>query len=279
MTDAQSFYLLLAAFYLYECLIFAPNGAWAFVGRGGVKWRRRAPLFQLSGLHKEAFCSPVIPFPGFQLVFPVVPDSLPKAGGLRRFKKQCVLLGKITIHLRICSLVVFLHYFLLLPLVYRHIVGSPAMIAIIIQGELLAFYTAFSFNRLHKRLFPEDKWERFLETLYTAFLPWHAMRSSDLIIKKRSADWHPLAALASHPDSPANQKQLARIWREARLAGDTAALEGFLNEAGIDPTPWDQPPELENPSQKYCPVCLDLYEEEAETCADCKGVALLRPRE
>lgn len=277
MSDAQSFYLLLAAFYLYECLTFAPRGAWGFVGRGGTKWRWRVPFFHLSGLHKEAFCAPILPYPGFQVVFPAPPNSLPEPKTLTRFRRESLRISKATRHLRFCSLLVFLHYFLFLPVAYHHWVGTPMMIAVIIQGELLAFYTAFAFHRLHKRLHPDDKWERRLETLYHAFLPWHAMRASDLIIKKGSATWHPLAALVSDPGSPSNQKQLALMWRRARHEGQSRSLQTFLEKAGIDPTPWSFPPPLDEPNKKYCPVCLAVYEEKSMTCADCTGVALISP--
>jgi hypothetical protein len=103
------------------------------------------------------------------------------------------------------------------------------------------------------------------------------MRASDLIIKKGSATWHPLAALVSDPGSPSNQKQLALMWRRARHEGQSRSLQTFLEKAGIDPTPWSFPPPLDEPNKKYCPVCLAVYEEKSMTCADCTGVALISP--
>ena len=277
MSDAQSFYLLLAGFYLYECLEFAPNGAWAFVGRGGSKWRWRNPAFHLSGAHKDVFCAPLIPWPGLLTVFPKPATAPPSPRELRHLRKKSRNLGKATQGLRLCSLFVFLHYFALLPVAYHFFIGTPWMIAVIVQGELLAFITAFHFHRWHKRFFPEEKWERRLETLYNAFLPWHSMRASDLIVKKQSAHWHPLACLVSHPHATPNLKKLSRLWRQARFDRNEDQLLPALEYAGIDPTPWDLPPNLDHDRQKFCPLCRTIYEAEAQICVDCKDVPLISP--
>lgn len=278
MTDAQTFYLLLASFYLYECLSFAPNGARAFVGTGGKQWRWRGPAFHLSGAHKDVFCAPVIPWPGLITVFP---PSQPRSSehsplALRHLGKKSALLGKITASLRRSSLVVFLHYFLVLPYFYYFHLGTIWVFVVIIAGEFLAVITAIKFYYLHRRLFPDLKGERRLETFFTAFFPWHAMRASDLIVKRRTADWHPLVCLVSHPHSRANLKELARLWRKATYEKDTDELSDLMSRAEINPAPWNQPPDLSD-DQQFCPVCHTIYEEGPENCADCSKVPLKRP--
>jgi hypothetical protein len=69
--------------------------------------------------------------------------------------------------------------------------------------------------RFHKRLFPEAKGERRIETFFNAFFPRHSMRASDLIVRKMTATWNPLILLASEAHHPKNTRHLARLWREA----------------------------------------------------------------
>ena len=278
MTDAQTFYLLLASFYLYECLGFAPHGARAFAGMGGNRWRWREPAFHLSGAHKDVFCAPVIPWPGIITVFPPSETSSTKHSpfALRHLQKRSQILGKITAPLRRSGLIVFLHYFVVLPYVYHFHYGSLWIFAAILAGEFLAVITGIRFYFLHRRLFPDLKGERRLETFFTAFFPWHAMRASDLIVKRMTANWLPLVCLVSDSRSRANSRELARLWRKAAYDGTSDELKELTALAGIDPSPWNLPPDLEA-DQQYCPVCHTIYEEGPGTCADCRKVPLTRP--
>ena len=274
MTDAQTFYLLLAAFYLYECLSFAPSGSQAFAGKGGRIWRWREPAFHLSGAHKEVFCAPIIPWPGLLSVFPTNPATGPIGPlSLRHLQKRSLLLGKITAPLRELGLLLFLHYFLVFPIVYYYYLGTIWVIVAILMGELLALITACRFYCIHKRLFPEAKGERRIETFFNAFFPWHSMRASDLIVRKMTATWNPLILLASDAQHPKNTRQLARLWREAAYGNDTTGLASLLDLADIDPAPWNRPPGLDA-DQKFCPICRTIYEAGPTTCVDCRGVSL-----
>lgn len=278
MTDAQTFYLLLAAFYLYECLSFAPSGSQAFVGKGGRIWQWREPAFHLSGAHKDVFCAPLIPWPRLLLVFSPKqdPPSSHSPLALRHLRKRSVCLAEITTPLRRLSLLIFLHYFFVLPFLYTYHSETIFVPIAILLGELYAFIGACRFYRLHKRLFPEDKGERRLETFYNAFFPWHTMRAADLIVRKKTANWHPLLCLANDPHSTRNMRQLSRRWREATHTGDTAELTEILKQADIDPSHWNEPPALEA-KQQFCPLCHTVYEAGPESCADCQNVPLQSP--
>jgi len=275
MTDAQTFYLLLAAFYLYECLSFAPSGSQAFAGKGGRIWRWRTPAFRLSGTHKDVFCTPLIPWPGLLAVFPATTTATApiSALSLRHLQKRSLLLGKLTAPLRELGLLLFLHYFLVFPIVYFYYLETIWVIVTILMGESLALITACRFYRIHKRLFPEAKGERRLETFFNAFFPWHSMRASDLIVRKMTATWNPLVLLASHAHHPKNTRHLARLWREATHQNDTTKLAPLLELAKIDPTSWNHAPALDR-DQKFCPICRTIYEPGPIICADCQGVSL-----
>ncbi|YCM42181.1 hypothetical protein V2O64_12795 [Verrucomicrobiaceae bacterium 227] len=277
MTDAQTFYLLLAAFYLFECLSFAPSGARAFVSLGAEarRWKKRDLAFRFSGANQDIFCAPILPWSGMLAVFPRPSRNNPEVTPLtlRHLRKQAAILDSVTQPLRRLSLLVFLHYFVILPYFYLFFFGSLWVLLLIALGELLSIVTALRFYKLHRRLFPNDKGERRLETFYNAFFPWHAMRAADLIIQKRSAHWHPLALLASAPHQGANLRDLSYLWRENKYHEKTSDLNALLEQANIDPTSWDEPP-LHEPGQSYCPLCHTTYEPGTRQCADCRDVTL-----
>lgn len=277
MTDAQTFYLLLAAFYLYECLSFAPSGARAFVSMGldARRWKKRNLAFRFSGADKDVFCAPIIPWPGMLTVFPLPAKTGPAAPpqALKHLRKRADLLSSTTQPLRRLSLLVFLHYFIILPYFYVFFFGSALVLVLIALGEVLSIATAIRFYCLHRRLFPDEKGERRLETFYCAFFPWHAMRAADLIIRKKSEHWHPLVLLSSAPHQNANLRDLSYLWREATYHGETKDLTKILKQAEIDPSDWNSPP-MHEPGQSFCPLCHTTYEPGPGQCADCPGIHL-----
>lgn len=277
MSDAQTFYFLLAAFYLFECLSFAPAGARAFVSRGrrASRWHKRGYAFRFSGADKDVFCAPLIPWPGMLAVFPkpepIIEKYSPQA--LRHLRKRSISLERLTRTLRRFSLVIFLHYFVILPYFYVYHLGGVWVLILIVLGEFLAFVTAFQFYFIHRRLFPDAKGERRLGTFYNAFFPWHAMRASDLIVRRVSKNWDPLLLLASAPHARNNLGDLCHLWRKGRYEGETRELELLLNEAEIKTTGWTIPPRRDA-GQSYCPLCHTVYEAGPDECADCRGVRL-----
>lgn len=280
MTDGQTFYLLLLAFYLYQCLSFAPGGARAFVsqGRRASRWKARLPAFRFSGTNRDVFCAPVLPWPRMIAVYPT-PDPNPATlshHALRHFRKRAELLNRITGPLRRLGLVIFLHYFILLPAFYYYYFGSIWVLVIVALGEILAFSIALHFYFLHRRLFPESKGERRMETFFNAFFPWHAMRASDLIVRRLSKKWNPLILLASHPHALPNTRELCLLWRRAALDQKSEDLSSFLTIVGLDPSAWNSPPDLES-GQQFCPLCHTVYEAGPQKCADCEDIALRTP--
>ncbi len=277
MTDAQIFYLLLAAFYLFECLSFAPSGARAFVslGMSARRWRRRNLAFRFSGANKDVFCAPILPWPSMLTVYPQSPkdQSSPSRLALENLRKQSTQLASMTGPLRQASLLIFLHYFIILPYFYIFFFGSAFVLVLVALGEILSIFTAIRFYRLHRRLFPDEKGERRLETFYSAFFPWHAMRAADLIIRKKSEHWHPLVLLSSAPHQNANLRDLSYLWREATYHGETKDLTKILKQAEIDPSDWNSPP-MHEPGQSFCPLCHTTYEPGPGQCADCPGIHL-----
>ncbi len=283
MSDGQTFYVVLALFYYLECLKFAPPDSLAMISPlGGTrKWRPKQRLMVAWGLGKSVFIGPLLPWPS--LIF-VVSGSNAKSANEKRVqtvsgvRREVAFLKRSTASLRGLSLVHFLIFFAALPLLYWHYGDHLIVLATVGLAYLLLFATAIHFSKLHKRILPEQSVERLKATLYTAFLPWHAMRCADEIITGRSLSWNPLAVLAANADNGKTLAILQKLWRESRHLSNprypTEAIEALLRIEKLDTTDWITPPkQLESP--QYCPCCHTGYENQATHCVECPGVELL----
>lgn len=281
MSDAQSFYLLLAIFYLIECLSSAPSGRQAFVsmGLGNKRWRSRSVAFPVNGFRKDLFFCPFLPWPGMLALPGNQGDDSPISPmALRHLRKRIQILAVMTSALRSMSLVIFLHFFVLLPVIYYFYAKTLVVPLALGYGYLLCAVATVRFYGLHKRLFPSLKDERFKHTIYTLFLPWHAMRSADVIIARRSASWSPVVLLATDPECLSNKRRLRRLWNEAVLQPKAkpgqSELRSLFEQARVDLEKYTAPPEVAG-DEVYCPICETVYVEGTEDCANCEGVSLV----
>ncbi len=281
MTDAQSFYLLLAIFYFIECLASAPSGSQAFVskGAGAKRWRIRRVAFPVHGFRKDIFLTPIFPWPGMLVMpkFQAISEPLAPMA-LRHLGKRIQLLTNSTAPLRSTGLLIFLHFFLLLPVCYYFYARTPVVLFALVYGYLLCVLAAARFYALHQRYFPTLKEERFKNTIYTAFLPWHAMRAADVIALRLSAGWNPHVLMATDPSALSNKRQLRRAWNEAALHPEVRPgrdeLASLFDQAGLDLEAFTAPPELSH-DEAYCPLCETIYVEGTSQCANCPEVALV----
>lgn len=282
MSDGQSFYLVLVAFYLLECVKFAPPNSLAMLSgfRESKTWKPRTCFIMAWGVGKSVFIGPLLPWPSLVYIVTGSSDSdhankrIRTASGIRRWTR---FLTKATNNLRWISLGNLSNFLILLPVVYSRFGDSNIILFTIGYCYLTLFATAIHLHALHRRIFPRNKADRYKATFYTAFLPWHAMRCADEFFLKSSLNWSSLTALAANAENPAALETLKRLWRsshfQANASYKTETLTHVLDRAGLDRSDWLNSPS-DSDSPLYCPCCHVGYESVATHCADCKDVAL-----
>jgi|GEM_PF-2375542 len=281
MTDAESFYLILAIFYLIECVKFRPPNSRAIENAWGAKkgWRPKSEFSRLLGIKKWLFLSPFLPWPGKVLILHSSPEPPPQKvpQSTSRTRKLLFLLEKSTQTLRHISLLIFAYFFIGVPFLYRLQRGEPEFLFSIAIGYLLMGASAFLYFRIHKRWLLQDRGNRIINTIYTALLPWHSMRCVDDIVSGVTKSWDYPTLLASLKESPSCHALLMKLWRGAHYIAtppySIERLQSVTCHAGIDTGDWLVPRNLSG--SKYCPCCFAPYESTAETCNDCPEVALV----
>lgn len=283
MTDAESFYLVLALFYFIECLKLRPPGTTALAnafGQGN-SWSPRSELVRLMGIGKWVFLAPILPWPGLMIVSAIEPrgkGASKKISSPLRIKRLSYIFKKHAFGLRILSAAIFCFFFLLLPHLYFLQRGTPIFIVSIGVGYLLMLAAAWLQFRIRRRLFPDSKTLWITQSLYTALLPWHAMRCSDEIFMEYTRHWSWPAILAAHIDSPQSRSQLLRLWREAqwnrRANYSIDELKPIFDKVNLNTETFEFSAN-ERDAPKYCPSCLTSYQSSAIHCADCHEIELL----
>lgn len=282
MSDGQSFYLVLALFYLLECVKLAPASSLGLVSLFGPlgSFSPRPQLLMAWGLGKSVFLAPILPVPGLLYLLPSEGEKnhasakRKSASSIRHHHRFLVHAAR---RLRVLALLNFLNFFLILPVVYVRLQEETIILYTLGYCYATLLLTAFHYHRVHQRLFPRQKADRLKTTLYTALLPWHAARCPDEIFIKASQTWSPLAALAANTAHTNSRSLLQRHWREAHFKAKPAykrdTLANILQATGIEFKTWlDAPTDCDSPF--YCPCCLNNYEIQATHCTDCQGVPL-----
>lgn len=281
MTDAESFYLVLAVFYLIECVKFQPPGARAIENAWGLKhsWKPKNEFSRLLGIRKWLFLSPILPWPGRILILDQNSDSKIRSKPISasRMNQLLHLLEKSTKALRCLSALVFVYFFLVIPYLYHLQRGEPEFIISIAVGYVLIGTTTVMFFMLHRRWLPFAKGSRIVNTIYTAFLPWHSMRCVDDLVMGLVKDWNYPTLLAAKKHSSRCLDLLKQHWREAYFLKtppySLTQLEAAIRDAKIDTSDWLKPIGISG--DKWCPCCLAPYESSARFCTDCADVGLV----
>lgn len=194
--------------------------------------------------------------------------------------------------------VLFLELLVLLPLswallgVGRHLLGASAAVVITMLIVDVAFF------RAHRRLYPEQRAERWLSMIEIALFPPATVRAADHLSRHALDAFHPLAVAAAflpeqelfdlarrmvldlqHPIPPREpeERPLAKkteAWYRAAL--ERAVLE-LLSRQRLDLKRLTAPP---SPSEagigSYCPRCHAQYQRGDGSCEDCGGLDVVR---
>lgn len=271
MTDASSFYLLLAAFYVSGCFRLVPTDWQGFGVRASrnPKSRARPAFLEFAGVGKWVYFRSL--FPTFSLlVAAAAGGEMPSTQGLgsTRRKLQRALLA--TRCLRWIGLAIFAFFFAVLPAAYLTISDEILFLTVVLYGYFLMWMAAGDFFVKHRRFYPDDSSERWMEVLLISLLPWHAMRAADKLADRLTEGLDQTSLLILGANFPSNTKQLRTLW----IKTPTPALATLLQQNQIDPTPWTQPPTLTQ-NQKWCPACNTIYDTPSEpTCTDCNSPLL-----
>ena len=282
MTDAESFYLILASFYFLECLKLRSPRTAALANSSGKanSWTPRSELVRFMGIKKWVYIAPLLPWPGLMIV---VANERARNGSSKtvesplRIKRLTDRYRKATLGLRVLSLCIFCYYFALLPYLYFLQRGTPSFFISVGIGYLLMFAAALLLFRVRARLLPRSKMSSIPQLLYTAFLPWHAMRCADDIFLEYCRHWSWPAILASQVESPQSRSQLQRLWREAQFSKrpiySTDTLQSIFDSVKLKAKLDIHDPQ---DSERYCPCCLVSYQSSAHFCADCRNIQLVK---
>lgn len=282
MSDEQSFILVLIAFYLLECIKYAPPPATAFLSRWGnlSKWSPRNAFLHAHGIKKQLFIAPFLPWPNTCIVVTGNTEAdhrkkrVRTLAGIRRW--TCFL-QRATRLLRFASCLTLLNFFLILPVLYSYYGDVFLVLYHLGFAYLFLFVASVHFFAVHKRLFPHLGTERFKSTLYLAFLPWHGMRAHDEIFLAASSSWSSLATYAAFADSPQSRSHLQRLWRQAHFLPKPPysidTLQSVFDTAKIDASQWLNFPKNFHAPQ-ICPCCHSGYESTAHTCPECEHIPL-----
>ena len=155
-----------------------------------------------------------------------------------RIVRQFRVFKKRTLALRVLSFATFCFFFLLLPYLYFLQRGTPSFFISIAFGYILMFTAALLQFQIRRRLLPKNKTGLITHTLYTALLPWHAMRCADQLSMDYSRHWRWPAILACFAESPGARKSLLRLWRESLCSAGSIyskdLLKPILEKIGLN---------------------------------------------
>lgn len=175
--------------------------------------------------------------------------------------------------------------FIGLPMVYVYR-GSLPTVVFALGLWFMMGWTAAHLWWLGKRVYPDARNALRMDALLALFIPFHAMRASEIASVHAMATTHPVALMLATRD-------LENLW----LAGyirrilhpSTPAEVGFssslrpllakkLARYGKSLGAYDVPPDRKDDPEadRYCPRCHALYLEKMTACTDCQGLELRR---
>jgi hypothetical protein len=190
---------------------------------------------------------------------------------------------------------IFLWLFIVGPVSIQLLGLGITWLPLLAGAILLLGFSVWRFVRAHRRLYPREGGARFRQTLSMALSPPAAARAPDLLLIDLFAGLHPMAVAAvvlspreftayagemlraiKHPlaeDLSEESQDIAR-WHERELL---VAAEELASKCGVDIREAYAVPEAQSDSVvAWCPRCRMQYVNDAQTCADCPGVALVR---
>ncbi len=279
MTDAESFYLVLAGFYLFECLKLQPTqrNAFSTLGTGKGHWAPKRELSRFLGIRKWAFLAPLLPWPGAMFIVPRRQPNPRSPSPLRTRRLIRIYFARAS-RLRILSMGIFLYYFAALPYLYFHLKGEALFLGAVAFGYALMIWAALLLFRAYRALKCGKSEGLAPQLIYTCFLPWHAMRCADELAFAYSRAWNVPSVLGALSDSPKCRNSLERLYRDSLFRPSalytSEALTPALEFSKIDPARAVAAPSGIGRA-RYCPCCQATYEPGIERCSDCRDVPLI----
>ncbi|MEO0448014.1 MAG: hypothetical protein AAF191_18250, partial [Verrucomicrobiota bacterium] len=189
--------------------------------------------------------------------------------------------------LRVATNLLFFLLFLALPFTYLQFGGTSApLIVLLALIWTIMLQIAWEGFRLHRRWYPALKTERWQLVISSLLLPPNAIRLLDELSKGYLAGFHPLAvARADLPgaDLPLSANTILRDLQYPipHPTGEQAETASWEHGKTVHDLRWsstlnESPPVPEEaPLGKHCPRCFTPYENHAEACQDCGGLALV----
>ena len=199
--------------------------------------------------------------------------------------------------LRITCTSLFLHFFVLLPVIVGRGWGIFFLYWVAGYAVLLTVHLA-AFHLAHRRLHRADRAERWKRLLLMLISPADAARSRSRLLRDVAVLRHPLCVAVvscSADDAALSARRTLRDLRSPQLPNcadsprgrriDEAFRRRVLNEAlgllrrrGLDPADFERPPQPDAPdSAAFCPRCEQQFRESQGTCAACGLAAVPYP--
>jgi hypothetical protein len=300
MSDGQVLFLVLVAIYLSDCLIWVRHDAVAFVAPSLRRWRLRRPSATFGNERGGVVLVNPLPPLGRIYVCPLVPagllpetpawpeeDSRPAAEAAlaraldteavaRGVAEQAQISGPLQIS---CNLL--LAYLLGLAPLAAWLHGLEATLGGILAG--LALMLALAVGQwwlLHRKAFPERRFERRLHAFLMLIAPPGAIRAHDALSRDALAGFHPLAVARVLLPPQRFEAFARRTLLELRhpepgaelpglQAPLLAACERLVRDAGLDLEALLAPPAPEEGCRSYCPRCRTQYALNQGRCSEC----------
>jgi hypothetical protein len=223
---------------------------------------------------------------------PVIAAALARHLDSREVRRRLDLFADLAADMRItCSLLFFV--VLLLPPLLIWLESYFSLLAFLGSYVGLAFLAAVQFYRIHRILYPEERFERWKNALVMLISPADVVHARDKLSRPLLGECSPLS-VAEVVCAPAEFREFAEeVWRDAEFPllpicpvadADPRATEAwfrqawreqlgrFLQEAGIVTEAAVAPPPPDSgESQSYCPRCRGQYVLALGVCHDCGG--------
>jgi hypothetical protein len=205
-------------------------------------------------------------------------------------------LQKKTATLQLLTNAVFIHLFIVSPMVLQRWSVQRSWPWLVTVLFALTVSTAILFRRLHKGLYPGAGEERFTHFLTIMLAPATTIRANDVLSRPLLENFHPLAIAkvfcserdfrefamqslreVAHPALPVCpvEEPLARAAEGHTRGLLREIMQHFLKRNGLVPEDLLAPPApTDENCQSYCPRCLAQFTSAKGTCADCGGLEL-----
>ena len=196
--------------------------------------------------------------------------------------------------LQILSNLLFVITFVAAPVAAQFFGASPLIVPVAILMFLMAYIITGAFFRCHRKLFPDNRWDRWEQAFKMVMCPPMAIRSADLLMRLvgRSHDAMAVISLVMkhsrgkqllqriirdlhHPMSPAvDDDRLETIGQWQNQVILDVASEKIPEFADLIPEALETPEKQADECKLYCPRCRTQFVVERDTCPDCVGVML-----